>query len=389
MVAESGSVLVGGALNNFFKGFRSEATRYSYLKKLREFLSFSGLSADEVIAIALSDPKRLEGLIGEYVGYLKCRNVSGSTIRQGVQAVKHLLVMNDSETSISWYKLSKLMPPARKVGLDRAPTKEEIRRLLEYADIRMRALILLLVSSGIRIGSVEHLKWKHVEEVVTNGQRFAKLRVPVAKGGDGYITFISPEAYSALLEYRKLRESEGEKISGESPLIRVVKWSKTEAKGEPLPATSKSLRNELHILWHRAGLRNKSDGGAHDVKAVHGFRKFFATRLENAGVGRLVVETLLGHRVSLASNYYKPTEKELMEAYIKAIPEITISEAAEARSEMQKRLIESGVKIAELEKINTALQEKLTQLETEFNTLKTLVNELIAKSRRKKSKRNC
>ncbi|MEM2921812.1 MAG: tyrosine-type recombinase/integrase [Candidatus Bathyarchaeia archaeon] len=384
-MASAATVLECEALANFLKGFRSEQTRESYEKKLSGFSEWAGLKPDDIVAIARSDPRHLEKRLLDYAEALKVRAVGGSTIRQAMQAVKHLLVMNDLESSISWSKLSKLMPRARKAGLDRAPTKEEIRKLLEYADVRMKGLILLLASSGVRIGSIEHLKWKHLQEVVYKGQTFAKLLVPVAKGGEAYTTFISPEAYATILEYRRLRESEGERIRSESPLIRVAKWSKAEEKGSPVPASSKALRNELHALWLRAGLREKSKRKPHDVKAVHSFRKFFATRLENAGVGRLIVETLQGHRSSLASNYYKPTDRELLQAYAKGMPELTVSEAAEAKTEMQQRLMEGKLKIAELERENLALQAKLDQFENELTKLKTLVMKLV-KYRRKGSK---
>jgi integrase len=364
----------GDVLKNFLLGFRSLATRESYLKKLRLFSRFSSLCFEEIVAMARNDPKGLEQIIFSFVDWMKGRGVGGSTIRQHIQAIKHLLVMNDLENSLGWEKISRLMPRARKIGLDRAPTKDEIRKLLEHADIRMRALILLLSSSGIRIGSVEHLRWRHLQEVVHDGKRFAKLIVPEAKGGTGYVTFITPEAYEALLEYKKLRESEGEAISPDSPLIRVAKWSKADLdeKGAALPATSKTLRNEIHALWRRAGLR-PAGARRHEVQAVHGFRKFFATRMENAGVGRLVVETLMGHRIAVASNYYKPSEKELLQAYSRAIPELTISEAEEIRGEMAVRLEENREKMLELERINLELQEKLSMMEKEIARLKEIL----------------
>ena len=333
------------------------------------------MEPDEVIELAKNRPKDLEQLLIQFVHWLRSRGVSGSTIRQHVQAVKHLLVMNDLGTAINWDKLSKMMPKARKIGMDRAPTKEEIRKLLEYADVRLRALILLLCSSGIRIGSVEYLRWKHVKPVEYKDQKFAKLIVPVSKGdNEVYITFMTPEAYEALLEYRRMREAEGEKITPDSPLIRVVKWSKSEAKGIPLPANSKTLRNEIHKLWEKAGLRERSGGRPHEVKAVHGFRKFFATRLENAGVGRSMVETLLGHKISVVSNYFKPSERELLEAYTKAIKELTISEVLESKAELQKKLEERDRRIAELEREYLALQNKLSEIEKKLSKLGSLIN---------------
>ena len=47
---------------------------------------------------------------------------------------------------------------------DRAYTTEEIRKILDYADIRSKALVLLLASSGIRIGAVSELKIKTFQE---------------------------------------------------------------------------------------------------------------------------------------------------------------------------------------------------------------------------------
>ena len=364
-----------GALQNFSLGFRSPSTKESYEKKLRLFLRFAGMNPDEVIELAKNRPKVLEQLLMQFIHCLKGRGLSGSTIRQHIQAVKHLLVMNDLGTAINWDKLSKMMPKARKIGMDRAPTKEEIRKLLEYADVRLRALILLLCSSGIRIGSVEYLRWKHVKPVEYKDQKFAKLIVPVSKGdNEVYITFMTPEAYEALLEYRRMREAEGEKITPDSPLIRVVKWSKSEVKGVPLPANSKTLRNEIHKLWEKAGLRERSGGRPHGVKAVHGFRKFFATRLENAGVNRLIVETLLGHKISVISNYFKPSERELMEAYVKAIKELTISEVLESKAELQKKLEERDKRIAELEREYLALQNKLSEIEKKLSKLESLIN---------------
>lgn len=367
--------LEGDAWENFLRGFRAGSTRESYAKKLRLFLEWASLDPDALLGLMRGDPRRLEQTLLDYGDYLREKGLSGSTIRQVIQAVKHFAVMNDvEEGSIHWVKISKMVPKVRKIGLDRAPTKDEIRKLLEHADIRMRALILLLSSSGIRIGSVEHLRWRHLQEVVHDGKRFAKLIVPEAKGGTSYVTFITPEAYEALLEYKKLRESEGEAISPDSPLIRVAKWSKADLdeKGAALPATSKTLRNEIHALWRRAGLR-PAGARRHEVQAVHGFRKFFATRMENAGVGRLVMETLMGHRIAVASNYYKPSEKELLQAYSRAIPELTISEAEEIRGEMAERLEENREKMLELERINLELQEKLSMMEKEIARLKEIL----------------
>ena len=57
----------------------------------------------------------------------------------------------------------------------------------------------------------------------------------------------------------------------------------------------------------------------------HGFRKFFTTQLVNSNVNPEIREMLLGHKIGLASAYYRPTEKDMLNEYMKAVPLLTIS----------------------------------------------------------------
>lgn len=53
------------------------------------------------------------------------------------------------------------MPPQRRIRKDRAYTHEEISKLLEVAELRMRVVILLLASSGVRLGAIPLLKLRN------------------------------------------------------------------------------------------------------------------------------------------------------------------------------------------------------------------------------------
>jgi hypothetical protein len=64
---------------------------------------------------------------------------------------------------IDWKMISKALPEANSYSSnDRVPTVEEIRKLIKYHDIRIRPLVLVMCSSGIRVGAWQYLKWKHV-----------------------------------------------------------------------------------------------------------------------------------------------------------------------------------------------------------------------------------
>lgn len=74
--------------------------------------------------------------------------------------------MND--LSLGWKKIRRGLPRGRKAANDRAPTIEEIQKLVEYPDRRIKPIIYTMASLGIRVGAWEYLQWKHVTPI-TNG----------------------------------------------------------------------------------------------------------------------------------------------------------------------------------------------------------------------------
>ena len=59
-------------------------------------------------------------------------------------------------------------------------------------------------------------------------------------------------------------------------------------------------------------------------KRAHGFRKYFKTKAEQVMLP-LHVEMLMGHDTGLSMSYYRPSEKTLLEDYLKAVDLLTIN----------------------------------------------------------------
>ena len=101
--------------------------------------------------------------------------------------------MND--IIINWQKLNKGIPRGNSAAEDRAPTIEEIQKLLEYPDRRIKPIVLILLSSGIRVGAFETLKWKHIIPIKDGQENIVAARMTVYPGDrEEYFTFITPSA---------------------------------------------------------------------------------------------------------------------------------------------------------------------------------------------------
>jgi hypothetical protein len=88
------------------------------------------------------------------------------------------------------------------------------------------------------------------------------------------------------------------------------------------------------------GLR-KEKKKRHDF-SVHGFRKYFKTRAEQSGMKPINVEILMGHSVGISDSYYKPTETELLEDYLKSVDALTVSKENQLRHEVEKMKVENA-----------------------------------------------
>ena len=129
--------------------------------------------------------------------------------------------MND--IPVNWQKLSKGVPTGKRAAEDRAPTVEEIKKLLEYPDRRIKPIVLVMISSSIRVGSFDYLKWKHIVPLKDGEGKIVAAKMTVYPGDrEEYFTFVTVEAYNALKEWMDFRVSFGEQVTGESWVMRDV-----------------------------------------------------------------------------------------------------------------------------------------------------------------------
>ena len=242
------------------------------------------------------------------------------------------------------------MPEPKRARKDRAYTHEEIGKMLEIADERMRAVILLLTSTGMRIGAIPSLKLSNLENIGNNDL----YKIVVYEGfRQEYFTFCSPECAIALDSYLEIRLRYGEKTTQDSFLIREQYDSRNQfaMRRVQRPVKSRTLSWKLVNLAERCGIRQKEqtvEGGPiaasirKEVSIAHGFRKFFTTQMAGIKVNAEIREMLLGHKIGLAAAYYRPTEQEMLDEYEKAIDNLTIDPANRLQRKVEVLILEKS-----------------------------------------------
>ena len=303
--------------------------------------------------------------------------ISASTIRGYIHPIKLFYEAHDLPP-INWRRITRALPKARKASNDRAPTREEIRKVIGAKDRRVKPIVLVMCSSGIRLGAWDYLRWKHVipQKNDKTGEIVAAKLIVYTEEYEEYYSFITPEAYNALLDYMDFRALHGEKITDESWLMCDI-WQTVDIKikrgkfglaTSPKKLSSLAIKMALIRALYEQGVREALPDGVrrHEWKGVHGFRKFFKTQAEQV-MNHANVELLLGHTSeTLQRSYYKPTEKDVLADYLKAVDYLTIdydkttlkNQVAELTEKSKEDSYVIKSKLAEKEKeIETAVRE--------------------------------
>jgi integrase len=162
-------------------------------------------------------------------------------------ALRKFYSMND--VLLNWNKIHAYLGEDEKTIEDEAYTHEEIKKMLQFAQLRTRVLILLLASSGIRMGALVGLKWKHLTYL--EKQDIYQITI-YPKSKQRYITFCTPECLLAINNYLDYRRKCGEEIGDETPLLR-MDFAPTDQNVKV--ATVDALKMSLIKTTKNAGVR--------------------------------------------------------------------------------------------------------------------------------------
>ena len=344
----------------FENSIKSDATRKTYLYHLDRFILF--FDVKDYDGLAHMESQKLQIMVEDYVMHLK-KTISPNTISIPISAIKAFLDCNDIE--LRWTKINRLKPArVKKTGKEAWLTKEIAKMLSFTSEIRTKTLVHFLASSGIRIGALDGLKMRHVKQIED-----CKSILVYEGTIDEYLTFLTPEASSMFDDYIQKRESDGEKITAESPAFR-SSYQLGYATVKPFGMSS--IKEIMRLLVLKSGLRiNQVKTGTRYNKQVdHAFRKRFNTIMKTTpNMNISLIEKMMGHSITVQMDnvYLDPTIEQLFTEFKKAIPELTIDDSVRKQAELDQVKLENS-KLDEVMEAMEQLKEEQKRMEKSAET---------------------
>ena len=253
-----------------------------YLESFQEMIRLRGLTDGTLRSYTTyltTYLKYLENILGkdpeevtwkdlrEYIKWLEdTRHLSGRTINSIIAQLKFFVM----------YVLHKQWEPTqlpmRKVDvyLPYVPSKgETIKFINSITNLRLKAIVALMYSSGMRIGEVCNLK---VSDIDSENMR---IHIRTSKNRNGRYAILSQNTLELLRAYwRKYRGIEDYLFPRKNNIH--------------LPERTGTITNMIHEHEDSLGLERKF--------TCHTFRHAFGTHLYESGADLLEIKTLLGHK---------------------------------------------------------------------------------------------
>jgi integrase len=277
--------------------------------------------------------------------------------------------MND--VTLNTRRINAFKPEFRNVVEDQPYCREQIKLLLDKAEQRNRAIILLLSSSGMRVGALQNLK---VGDLISI-DKYNIYQIQVYKRSKSkYITFCTPECRKEIDLHLQYRKRYGELITDKSPVFRTTfnRNDQFKAANKIKPFSTVGIKCMVNELLNTTGIRpsqKMTEGMKHtsnrtNLMEVHGFRKFFDTTCTSAGMDSLYTEMLMDHDVGLKGRYTKLSPDELLEGndknlgYVSAMEHLIICEENRLRRQVETLRVEKS-KIDELQQTIDSVKSQL------------------------------
>ena len=316
----------------------------------------------------LTDHSDYGGDLLRYTAHLT-EHYSPLARRSYLTPIRQLLIMNDVEIKPSLERMIRRKLPrgyhAR--TRDEPFTLEMLRKVCDNAPLRLRALLLVLLSSGARLNEIIQVV---PEDIDFNAKPVTiHLKDGYTKTGAPRDVFISGEAVTALKEWIAARN---DYLRYKVKVVMNIEKKILEGDRRVFPITKASVTRLFNDALLRSGYCEAERGKKGEkipIKDketrrspihIHGLRKTFRTQLARAEApGSIdITEKLMGHEGYLTSSYVRLDDEEVRKFYL----------------ENEHRLWIHPPQLSEKDRQNMKnLQDENTRLTKELESIRELI----------------
>ncbi len=292
--------------NNFIYSLKSEVTKERYLTNLKYYMKFLGITTFNEL---VNKPQKIiESNIKEYLVYLRNqKKISYHSAVLYLSPLRKFYYVN-TDYQFKWDLITSYLGnddtdddddeynennSDLEQQDDRPYTKEEIKQMFDAAqDFRVKIVISLLSSSGLRHGALPILKIRDLKKI----EKYNLYQITAYRKSkkSKYYTFCSPECTTLIDSYLDYRKKQGEQLKGNSPLIREQFNTNDKLKvNNPRHLTPIAIRymiNEVLIKYSSLRKKLKFDyennrkQGRNSTMLTHAFRKYFTVECAKSGL---------------------------------------------------------------------------------------------------------
>ena len=244
---------------------------------------------------------------------------------------------------------------------------EILKKLLTHMDLKGKAAVLTLASSGMRIGEMLQVKLSDIDLTTTPPELI--IRGEHSKTGDTRVVFVSREAKETLAEWLKIRDQYLKSAQNRNKgLVKIGKAKEKAIDDDRLfPFTDRNVREMWENSLTKAGLWYKDNSTGRTQIRIHALRKFFRSQLA-LSCPLDIVEALMGHEGYLTEAYRRYTKKQMGEYYVKAEHHVTVMGSGDIR-EIQDKLQDTHAAVEGYRGIISKQAEEMAELRQKYDKI--------------------
>jgi hypothetical protein len=325
----------------------AKSTQKTYLSNLNRYCKAIGKNPDEIIKERKSHLKSDDENVRRQHEEMLTNYFNNLT-----ESISRNSAASHHKTVRSFYKhnyvdLKLISPKSWTTHSDKIPSLEDLKKMIDVCESPLqKALILFSAQSGQRAGVISSMTYGMVKTQLENGDNPLSIHIKgdlkdrngnlINKNRQEYTFFIGTDAINALKTYVEYMENLGHEFKKDSSLFVTTRKYRQFAGTKNEKATFKPVdRDAVNVYVRRSGIKaGLMEDGTIDCAGGrkrypihhHCLRKFWQTAMEQGGIAKPWYEYMMGHSLSkLDQAYSHPSREQLMDAYRRAEPYLTIS----------------------------------------------------------------